>query len=233
MSEGLRLQACAPDFDLYRWEGRLACNDDTIVINADINTRACPGTLPYSLLDCVKTVQFDAGVETLVFRQPTQKMHFGQATWEEACATELVLPDIVRVICSSLAEYTLIVPKPADIGSTSLVTYDFLPGYGCYGASDLQEPGHVLSRKEVPNRVVTCPQVANGTRLYVSLYLCRLDFAEQPSPTGPEKRCKEVTAAHVGCHCSGFPGSFLSGALSSYGSSTVARTSGRGHVAEV
>jgi hypothetical protein len=49
---------------------------------------------------------------------------------------------------------------------------------------------------------------------------------------------KEVTAAHVGCHCSGFPGSFLSGTLASYGASAVAlgtsaRTSGRGHVAEV
>ena len=30
----------------------------------------------------------------------------------------------------------------------------------------------------------------------------------------------------------GFPGSFLSGTLSSYGASSVARTSGRGHVVE-
>ena len=58
-----------------------------------------------------------------------------------------------------------------------------------------------------------------------------LDFGEYISqnrshPQGPKSEFKEVTAAHVGCHCSGFPGSFLSGALSSYGASAVARTSG-------
>jgi hypothetical protein len=58
-------------------------------------------------------------------------------------------------------------------------------------------------------------------------------FAEPQSPTGPRKLFKEVTAAHVGCHCAGFPGSFLSGTLASYGASTVARTSDRGHVVEV
>jgi len=171
--EGLRLQACAPDFDLFRRQGRLACNDDTIVvINANNNTRACPGTLPYSLLDCVKTVQFDASVETLVLRPATQKMHFGQATWEEACATELVLPDIVRAICSSLAQYTVSVPKPADFGSTSLLMYDFLEGYGCYRTSDLVEQWQVLSRSAAPNRIVTCAQVANGTQQRSDPYTC-------------------------------------------------------------
>jgi len=52
-------------------------------------------------------------------------------------------------------------------------------------------------------------------------------------PQGPKSEFKEVTAAHVGCHCGGFPGSFLSGTLLSYGASTVARTSGREHVAKV
>ena len=171
--EGLRLQACAPDFDLFRRQGRLACNDDTIVvINANDNTRACPGTLPYSLLDCVKTVQFDASVETLELRPPTQKMHFGQATWEEACATELVLPDIVRAICESLAQYTLSIPQPADFGTTSLIMYDFLEGYGCHKTSDLKESWEVLSRSAAPNRIVTCPQVANGTQQRSDPYTC-------------------------------------------------------------
>ena len=42
-------------------------------------------------------------------------------------------------------------------------------------------------------------------------------------PQGPKSEFKEVTAAHVGCHCSGFPDSFLSGTLSSYGPSLVLR----------
>jgi hypothetical protein len=65
-----------------------------------------------------------------------------------------------------------------------------------------------------------------------SLDLWRGYFAEQQSSTGSVKLFKEATAAHVGCHCSGFPGSFLSGTLPSYGASTVARTSDRGHVVE-
>lgn len=199
--EGLRLQACAPDFDLLRREGRLACNDETIVvINADANTRACPGTLSYSILDCLKTVQFDAGVETLVLRPPTQKMHFGQATWEQACATELVLPAIVRAVCSSLAEYTISIPVPADmsgsIGSTSLVMYDFLQGYGCHDVSDLQGLDKVLSRKEAPNRVVTCPQVANGTQQrsdpYTCATVCNPGFVLETSGVDQLDRCVSV-----------------------------------------
>ena len=46
-----------------------------------------------------------------------------------------------------------------------------------------------------------------------NLGLRRRGFAEPPSPTGPRKLFKEVTAAHVGRHCSGFPGYFLSGTL--------------------
>ena len=44
---------------------------------------------------------------------------------------------------------------------------------------------------------------------------------------------KEMIVAHVGVHGSGFPGSLLSGTLSNYGASAVARTSDRGRVAEV
>jgi hypothetical protein len=65
--EGLRVEACAPDFDLFRREGKLRCDENTIVvISAESDTRACPGTLPHTLLDCVKPLQFDAVVETLV-----------------------------------------------------------------------------------------------------------------------------------------------------------------------
>ena len=53
--EGLRLQACAPDFDRWRREGVLACNEKTLVtIAADAAARACPGATPFSLLDCVR-----------------------------------------------------------------------------------------------------------------------------------------------------------------------------------
>ena len=68
----------------------------------------------------------------------------------------------------------------------------------------------------------------------VYLWIFGEDISQNSShQEGPKNEFKEVTDDHVGCHCSGFPGSFLSGTLLSYGASTVARTSGRGHVAEV
>ena len=61
-----------------------------------------------------------------------------------------------------------------------------------------------------------------GLRSILYAVFCRIqEFAEQPSPTGPRKLFKEVTADYVGRHCSGFPGSFLSGTLVSYGASAV------------
>jgi len=51
------------------------------------------------------------------------------------------------------------------------------------------------------------------SKFWSHLGLRRRIFVEPPSPTGPRKLFKEVTTAHVGRHCSGFPGSFLSGTL--------------------
>jgi len=52
--EGLKLQACALDFDLWRREGMLACNEKTLVsISADTTAHVCPGTRAHSLLDYV------------------------------------------------------------------------------------------------------------------------------------------------------------------------------------
>jgi len=55
--------------------------------------------------------------------------------------------------------------------------------------------------------------VAEAPRPPTNLGLRRRGLAEPPSPTGPRKLFKEVTVAHVGRHCSGFPGYFLSGPL--------------------
>ena len=42
VSEGLRLDACAPDFDRWRRDGVLACNEDTLVsFAADAGRRQC------------------------------------------------------------------------------------------------------------------------------------------------------------------------------------------------
>jgi len=170
--EGLRVEACAPDFDLFRREGRLACNENTIVvINTESDSRACPGTLQHTLLDCMKPLQFDAAIETLVWRPPTEKMHFGTRTWNDVCALELILPALVREMCTLLSEYTLQLPVAAAIGSTSLLRYDFLPGYGCYEEEPELET-QILSARAAPNKILTCPSVVNGTPQRIDLYTC-------------------------------------------------------------
>ena len=74
--------------------------------------------------------------------------------------------------------------------------------------------------------------VGPGNRVFCIWQLWCFVFVVTESSTGPIKLFKEMNVAHVGCHCSGVPGSLLSGTLSSYGASTIARTSDRGHVVE-
>jgi hypothetical protein len=197
--EGLRLQACAPDFDALRARGVLFCDENTIVtISADDQAPSCPGASPHSLLDCMKPLQFDASRHTLVWRPPTEKMHFGERTWNEVCAPALHLPAIVRAMCSALAQFSVDIPVPASLGSTSLIKYDFLPGYGCRGGIDVDGEGEdkVLSRVAAPNRVVTCPSVAHGSPVRVDPYTCGgvCDAGFELTGSGGEAKCVSVCA---------------------------------------
>ncbi len=165
--KGLSLQACAPDFDLWHRTGEIACNENTIItING-----MCPGALEHTLMDCIASLQFDATVDTLVCRHPSEKMHFGTRTWNEACAAELSLPDIVRAICSLLAECTINLPIPALIGSTSLVRYEFLPGYACHRKQPEDEHA-ILSRFAAQNKIIKCPVVPNGSTYAGDMVSC-------------------------------------------------------------
>lgn len=170
--EGLRVEACAPDFDLLRREGQLACNENTVVlINTASNSRACPGSLPHSLLDCIKPLQFDAGNETLMWRSPTEIMHLGTSTWNDVCSLQQMLPTLVREMCNLLSQDTLQLPVAASIGSTSLLRYDFLPGYACHDKAPELET-QILSAAAAPNRVIACPNVLNGQASRSDLYTC-------------------------------------------------------------
>ena len=174
--EGLRLQACAPDFDRWRREGVLACNEQTLVtITADAAARACPGANGFSLLDCVKPLQFDAGAQTLMRRPPEEKMHFGALTRAEACWW--TRHALAAQMCVDADEYSMDVPVAAALGSTSLVKYEFLEGYACLRESDLAGVGQdkVLSRAAAPNRVLACPPVAHGSHARVDAYTCGVE----------------------------------------------------------
>jgi len=81
--EGLRVQTCAPNFDTWRRGGALECDVNTIkTISLNHEEPSCPGNQPYSLLNCITSLQFDSSVEHLHWRPPTQIMHFGQQTWD-------------------------------------------------------------------------------------------------------------------------------------------------------
>lgn len=165
--EGLLLQACAPDFDLWRRTGAIACNEKTIMT---IHGR-CPGAEEYTLLDCIVSLQFDATVDTLVYRPRSEKMHFGTRTWNEACAAEVGLPGIVSATCELLGDYTIEIPVPAVLGSTSLVRYEFLQGYGCHRQQP-EDERMILSRVPAPNKMVPCPVVANGSTYASDMVSC-------------------------------------------------------------
>ena len=208
--EGLRVQACAPDFDRWRREGVLACNEKTLVtITADAGARACPGAKSFSLLDCVKPLQFDAGSQTLLRRPPGEKMHFGSLTRGEAC-WPWPADDLAARLCVDAAEYSMQVPVAAALGSTSLLKYEFLEGYACRRVSEVpgEGDGKVLSRAVAPNRVVTCPSVAHGSPVRVDPVTCGIEcdsgFQLREGQCvshclGLHTTCERGWAAELGC----------------------------------
>jgi hypothetical protein len=173
--EGLRVETCSPDFDLARRTGRIACDETTIRRHeADDSTRACPGAHGFSLVDCMKPLQFDAGSNQLMRRSVLVKAHFGSLTRVDACGVE-DLPEVAWQLCRDLEDYSVVVPAAASHGTTSLVKYEFLAGYGCLGVDALVGSDTVLLRRAAPNRVVSCPSVANGNAQRINAWTCGIE----------------------------------------------------------
>ena len=176
--EGLKVETCAVDYDLLRRTGRVACDEATMLkIEADDTVRSCPGDLSYSLVDCVKALQFDAGSQQLMRRPEHEKAHLGSLSRAEACAA----PEsaLAAQVCLDLEQYSLVIPAAASHGTTSLVKYEFLPGYGCSGPEALAGSSDtVLSRMAAPNRVVACASVAHGKAVRRDAYTCGIDCDE-------------------------------------------------------
>lgn len=176
--EGLRIHTCAPDYDIWRREGVLVCNDDTVLtFTAGAGVRACPSAEPFSLLDCVRPLQHDAVTEHLHWRPPTQIMHFGSETWDTACAPPYS-SQLIEVVCNiSRDEYSIPIPKAAAYGTSSLIKYEFVSDYGCFDPA-ATNPGQVLSQEVAPNRIVSCAQVENGVLQASDAHTC--DFTCNP-----------------------------------------------------
>jgi hypothetical protein len=194
IAEGLRVETCSPDFDLARRTGRIACDETTVRrLEADDTARACPGEVGFSLLDCVKPLQHDAETTQLFRRAAHEKAHFGSLSRAEACGGAEHLPEVAAQLCRDLEEYSMDVPAAARVheslmrslghqklptaghGTTSLVRYEFLPGYACLGPEALVGTDTVLSRRAAPNRVVSCPSVKNGKAKRNSAWTCGID----------------------------------------------------------
>lgn len=170
--QGLRVETCAIDYDLLRRTGKIACEEATMLrIEADDAMRSCPSEKAFSLVDCVKALQFDAGSTQLMRRPEHEKAHLGSLSRAEACAA----PEsaLAAQVCLDLEQYSLVIPAAASHGMTSLVKYEFLPGYGCLGPEALAGSGDtVLSRMAAPNRVVACASVAHGKAIRRDTYTC-------------------------------------------------------------
>ena len=193
--EGLRVQTCAPNFDTWRRGGALECDVNTIkTISLNHEEPSCPGNQPYSLLNCITSLQFDSSVEHLHWRPPTQIMHFGQQTWDTAC-TPPYTNILVEVICNqSRDEYTIPIPKAAQYGTTSLIKYDFVPGYACH-TTGILSPTQVLSREAAPNYIIDCPQVEHATIHRVDDYTC--DFVCDEDYVKQDNACVSVCETFV------------------------------------
>jgi hypothetical protein len=194
IAEGLRVETCSPDFDLARRTGRIACDETTVRrLEADDTARACPGEVGFSLLDCVKPLQHDAETTQLFRRAAHEKAHFGSLSRAEACGAAEHLPEVAAQLCRDLDEYSVDVPGAARMheslmrslghqklptaghGTTSLVRYEFMPGYACLGPEALVGSDTVLSRRAAPNRVVSCPSVANGKAKRINAWTCGIE----------------------------------------------------------
>ncbi len=75
---------------------------------ADAATRPCPGSASFSLLDCLRPLQFDADMQTLLRLPETEKMHLGSLTRAEAC--ESPASALAAAPCADAAEYSMQVP---------------------------------------------------------------------------------------------------------------------------
>jgi len=166
--EGLVVRACAPDFDVWRKTGALACDENTVVeIDTADAPRGCPRAGAFTLVDCVQPLQAEASTTALHWRAPEEPMHFGHRPWDEACgalAAFAALPAVAATLCNrSRDDFVVEVPKAAaaELARTSLVWYDFAAGYGCHAVP--ANASLALSRAAAPNRVVTCEAVAHAT----------------------------------------------------------------------
>lgn len=161
--EGLHVRACEPDFSALRLRHELVCAAGTEVsVDMRAGLRACPSTTPYSLLDCMSTLERRPIFERLPFRAKNTRMAFGSKTWYEACTTAN-MSGVATELCSLLEHsYELRLPRATTVSRVQMVWYDFSAGFGCFGAADVGV-GTRLSRFEHPNRVVQCDEVQHGT----------------------------------------------------------------------
>jgi hypothetical protein len=194
--EGLAVRACEPDFSALRLHGELKCAAGTeVVIDSGLGAPACPSTGPYTLLDCMRSLQAHPVVERLPFRTKTTRMAFGSQTWYSACLAGGLSAEAQELCALLERSYELRLPLATTTSRVQLVRYDFSTGFGCFGAADVGA-GTRLSRATAPNTVVACPAVAHGAHA-VSADPTKCAFACDAGYT------QTATACELGCTVNG------------------------------
>lgn len=154
--EGVILRACQPNFDALR-QDQVICNDDAVVtVNGN-----CPSLSPFTLLDCVASVEKTAVPIELPFRSQNQIMHFGSRTYNDACVAHAPSPGSpADALCKLVSSnYVVQLKRAAAVGLTQMVMWEFDEGWGCY---DSPPVGFTLTGSEAPNKITACPPVENG-----------------------------------------------------------------------
>lgn len=186
--EGLHVRACEPDFNTLRLKHELVCAAGTEVsLDMRAGLQACPSLTPFTLLNCMQSLQHRPLYERLPFRAKNTRMAFGSETWYDACLAANV-SEVALTLCKLLeTSYEVNIPLATTTSRVQMVWYDFSEGYGCFGSTDTHA-GTRLSRFELPNRVVTCAEVAHGT-LVASSDATQCEFACDQGYTKSASEC--------------------------------------------
>lgn len=164
---GIEITACQPDFDHLRVHASYICNPNP---SATVTRSGqCPFQFPSE-----STPQWPLEpTDLLDCLSPLQynaqnTVNHNTGIWDEASY-----------------------PVASEPGSTQMIRYAFVQGYGCYDTSHLT-PGTFLSSSMPPNKIMNCPELSVGT--YLNDFSAECLFSCPPDYTAdlPNRQCVHV-----------------------------------------
>ena len=170
---GIQIAGCQPDFDHLRLHGHYICNPNP---NAMVlRSGQCPFHFPSR-----EVPQWPS--------EPTELLQ---------CLSPLQYNAQIAVNQNAGLWNQIAYPVASEPGSTQMIRYSFVEGYGCYDASHLT-PGTYLSSSMPPNKIMTCPSLSVGS--YINdfssecLFSCPSDYNIDPTNHQCVHKCGNVSS---------------------------------------